>query len=369
MDLAINGVRLMGKRYGVGRYLEYLLRQWKETAHPFERIVVYTPGSPEEGIELPPKAEHQIVLPQCPYACWEQGVLARLQRQHDLLFCPSYVVPLLGHGKTVLTHLGSYEALPSAFPLIQRWKSRLIYQLSALRADRVITVSESSKRDIVRFYRVRSDKIMVIPLGVDPVFRPIGDRELLASTRKKYIGSDRPYILFVGKLSRRRHIPELVAAFGRLKRSRDIPHVLLFIGPDTVGQDVPGLARTHGVESSVVHHEYASHEELVVIYNAADLFIYPSAYEGFGIPVLEAMACGIPTIALSNSSFLEFAAGVAYLAQDGQEEELFRAMDLVLFDEELRAKMRAAGPERARRFGWASIARQTMDVLVEVANQ
>lgn len=369
MDLAINGLRLTGRRYGVGRYIEYLLRHWKHVMHPFDRIVVYTPGPLEERIDLPERAEHRIVPARHSFGYWEQVVLAGLRQEHDLLFCPSYVAPLLGRGKTVLTHLGSYEAVPSAFPLIQRWKTRAIYRLSAHRADRVITVSESSKRDIVRFYGVRPEKISVIYLGVDPVFRPITDKELLASTRKRYLRSDHPYILFVGKLSRRRHIRELVIAFSRLKQTRSIPHALFLIGPDTAGQNVLRLARAHGIESSVVHQEYASHEELVAIYNAADLFVYPSAYEGFGIPVLEAMACGVPTIALSNSSFLEIAAGAAFLAPSGTEEELFLAMDRVLFSEELRAKMRVAGPKRAGQFGWSSIARQTMDLLSEVAKQ
>ncbi len=142
MDLAVNGLRLMGHRYGVGRYVEYLLRHWADMPNPFGRIVIYTPGPLDDEIHMPGNAEHRIVSTVGPNAYWEQVVLARLRRQHELLFCPSYVVPLLGRGKTVLTHLGSYEALPSAFPTLERWKSRLIYQLSAHRADRVITVNQ-----------------------------------------------------------------------------------------------------------------------------------------------------------------------------------------------------------------------------------
>ena len=367
MDLAVNGLRLMGRRYGVGRYIEYLLRYWADMPNPFGRIVIYTPGPLDDEIDMPENAEHRIVSTVGSYAYWEQVVLARLRRQYELLFCPSYVVPLLGRGKTVLTHLGSYEALPSAFPPLERWKSRLIYQLSARRADHVITVSESSKSDIQRFYRIPPEKISVIYLGVDPLFRPIHDEDQLASTRQKYLGSNRPYLLFVGKLTRRRHIPELVAAFARLKCTRNLPHKLLLVGPDTADQNVFQLAAIHGVESSVVHRPFASHEELVLLYNAADLFVYPSAYEGFGVPVLEAMACGVPTIALRTSSFLEFADGIAYLAPDGSEENLFQAMEEVLLSDEWSAKIRVAGPERARQFGWASIARQTMEVIAEVA--
>lgn len=369
MKLAVNGIRLMGQRCGVGRYVEYLLRHWQQGSHPFDRVVVYTPGPLDEPIDLPAGTEIRIVPTRGPYAYWEQVTLARLRREFDVLFCPSYVAPLLDRGKTVVTHLGSYEAVPWAFPRLQRWKMRAIYQLSAHRANRLITVSECSRRDILRFYRVRPEKVTVIPLGVDPRFRPIRDPAHLASVRASYFGSDRPYILFVGKLSKRRHIPELVAAFSRLKRARNLPHALLLIGPDLVGQGVSQLARLHGVESSVVHRQFAPHAELVGAYNAADIFIYPSSYEGFGIPVLEAMACGVPAIALRNSAFLEFADGAAYLAPDASEEGLCRAMEEVLSSEEIRAALGAAGPERARAFGWASIAGRTMDILAEVAGR
>jgi glycosyltransferase involved in cell wall biosynthesis len=363
MDLAVNGLRLVGKRYGVGRYIEYLLSHWGTMSHPFSRIVVYTPEPIDLDLGKYPTIEHRIVPTRFSHGYWEQVVLARLQRQHSLLFCPSYVAPILSRGKIVLTHLGSYEAMPSAFPLIERWKSRLLYQFSAQRADLIITVSESSKKDIAGFYKIPPEKIRVIYLGVDPLFRPILDRDVIASTRQRYFGPDRPYILFVGKLSARRNIPELVSAFAELKRSQNIPHGLLLVGPDSVGHNVSRLAKIYGVELDVIHQEFASHEDLVNIYNAAALFIYPSSYEGFGIPVLEAMACGVPTITLRNSSFLEFAAGTVYLASDGTKDELVKAMDAMLGSAELQAKMRQDGPRRAQDFGWASIARQTMRIL------
>jgi glycosyltransferase involved in cell wall biosynthesis len=186
-------------------------------------------------------------------------------------------------------------------------------------------------------------------------------------TREKYLGADRPYILFVGKLSKRRNIPEMIAAFGRIKKKHRIPHALLLIGPDPLGQNVARLAREQEVGDSVFHHEFASHEELIYIYNAAELFIYPSSYEGFGMPVVEAMACGIPTITLSNSSLLESAQGAAYLAEDGSVDQLFSALETVLFSPALQERMRVDGINRAGMFGWEPIARQTLEALAEAA--
>jgi hypothetical protein len=107
MNLAINGRRLLGKRCGVGRYLEYLLRGWDGLDHPFERILIYTPGELEEPVRLPPRAELRILRAPLSLTYWEQAVLPRHQRAGDLLFCPSYVVPLAARGPIVLTHHGS----------------------------------------------------------------------------------------------------------------------------------------------------------------------------------------------------------------------------------------------------------------------
>lgn len=367
MDLAINGIRLMGQRHGVGRYVEYLLRHWATMEHPFATIRLYTPGEPDEPIELPARVEHHILRTRFGNTYWEQVTLARHHQPQDLLFCPSYVVPLAARGRAVVTHLGAYEAMPSAFPWHQRLRSRLAYQLSARKAELVITVSESSKANIIRFYGVRPEKIRVIPLGVDPRFQPLDDRAALRQVRQRYFGSDRPYFLFVGKLAKRRNIPELIAAFARFKRERQLPHGLLLIGQNSVGHDIPRLAREHGVSEAVVHAEFATHSDLPGIYNAADLFIYPSSYEGFGIPVLEALACGVPTIALNNSSFLEFAKGAAYLARDGSVDALYDGLQTVLCSEALRAEMRREGLRRSQNFRWESIARQTLAVLAEVA--
>jgi glycosyltransferase involved in cell wall biosynthesis len=368
MNLVVNGLRLTGRRYGVGRYLEYVLRGWQDIPHPFDRILVCVPGKPDGvALTLPASAELRIVGERHSGTYWEQVTLPAQRRNGDLLFCPSYVVPLASRGRTVLTHHGSYEAVPDAFPLVQRTRSRLIYQLSARKADTVITVSESSKADIVRFYGVSPAKIRVIPNGVDAAFHRLDDAEDARKTRLRYVNGDRPYVLFVGKVTRRRNIPNLIEAFAMLRRERRFEHALLIVGSDTPELNVRQMARVSGVQDDVFHCEYATHEELVHIYNAADVFIYPSSYEGFGMPVLEAMACGTPTITLSNTAFLEFAQGAAFFASDASIELLRRALEEVLSSKELQTTLSIAGLERSRAYGWEGVARQTMDVLTEVA--
>lgn len=366
MKLDVNGLRLVGSRFGVGRYIEYLLRNWTALEAPFDAVQLFTPRDLDDPIALPEFVEHRVLRTSRSNGYWEQAILPRRHHPGDLLFCPSYVAPLAARGKVVVTHLGSYEALPSAFPLRQRVKARLLYQASAKRADRIITVSESSKRDIVSFYGVPPGKIEVIPLGVDPAFQPVDDPEAHRRTRIRYLGEDRPLLLFVGKLTARRNIPQLVEAFARLKHDHGLPHALLLVGANSVGYDLEAIAAGHGVEHDVFHREFASHEELVGLYNASDVFVYPSSYEGFGIPVLEAMACGVPVVTLANSAFLEFADG-AYLCRDGSVPELYAGIHAVLTSESLRESLRSKGLARSRDFHWDGIARRTMDVLVEVA--
>jgi glycosyltransferase involved in cell wall biosynthesis len=369
MRLGIDGLRLMSKRLGVGRYIEYMLRYWPEARNPFTDIVVYTPGAIPTPLPLRAPIRVQSLAPALPPAAWEHAVLPLRKPHDDVFFCPSYVVPLLSRVHPVIvTHHGSYEALPSAFPWWPRTRARFVYQQSCRRADVVITVSESSRADIVRFYGVDPAKIRVIPEGVDEAFVPIDDEARLAARRRSYFPDGRPFVLFVGKMTARRHIPDLVEAFARITRRTKLPHGLVLLGPDTVGHSLPQRFATLGIADRVVHRDFASHEELVEAYNAADVFIYPSDYEGFGIPVLEAIACGTPAITLENSAFPEFAGGIAHFARDGSPEALEEALMDVLNARGLRASVRRAGPVRAEAYHWRRIAYRTMDVLAEFAN-
>jgi glycosyltransferase involved in cell wall biosynthesis len=369
MRLGIDGLRLMSKRLGVGRYIEYMLRYWPERQHPFSEIVVYTPGP----IASPPPMHESIRVeplgPAIPPALWEHFVFPLRKPRDDVFLCPSYVVPLLSRAHpVVVTHHGSYEALPSAFPWWPRTRARLVYQESCRRADVVITVSKSSRDDIVRFYGVDPGKIRIIPEGVDESFQPIDDEDRLDARRRSYFADGRPYVLFVGKMTARRHVPDLIAGFARAVRRLSLPHGLVLLGPDTVGHSLPQLFATLGIADRVVHRDFAGHDELVEAYNAADVFIYPSDYEGFGIPVLEAIACGTPAIALNNSAFPEFAGGIAHFARDGSPEALEQALTEVLQSNGLRETVRREGPKRAEAYHWRRIAYRTMDILAEVAS-
>jgi glycosyltransferase involved in cell wall biosynthesis len=370
MILGVNGIRLIGKRSGVGRCIEAVLRCMDEVEHPFREIRVYTPEPLGEDVVLPSLATNVVLRSPLPLAMWEQFVLLKAHGSKNLLFCPSYVIPLLAKCPTLLVHHGSYEGYPQAFSWWTLNKARAIYSLSAKRAASVSTVSEYSKKDMVHYYGVKPDRIAVVPEGVDTrLFRPLADPERLAKWRTEVFGSDVPYIVYVGKPTERRNLSPLIRAFAQLKKEKQLPHKLLL-----VGMDLPGTSPFRRVieeldlEDEVVIRGYASHEEMVVIYNATDLFIYPSSYEGFGMPVLEAMACGAPVITLNNTVFPEFAGGVAHLLKDAEIETLKEGIEAVLSDPTWRAQMAKAGPERAASYDWRLITRRYIDLMTPLLN-
>lgn len=366
MRLGVDGLRLMGNRLGVGRYVEYLLRCWGDGNHPFSEIVAYTPAP----LAIPSFDSRVVrieaLTPGAPRALWEHAVLPITKPRDDVFFCPSYVVPALSREHpVVVTHHGSYEIIPSAFSWWPRTRARIVYQQSCRRADAIITVSESSRRNIVRFYGVDERKIRIVPPGVDDVFRPIDDERRLDARRRSYFADGRPFVMFVGKMTARRHVPDLVDAFAGFVRRTKAPHGLLLVGPDTVGHSLPERFASLGIADRVHWKQFATHEELVEAYNAADVFIYPSDYEGFGMPVLEAIACGTPTITLDNSAFPEFAGGIAHFAKSGSAQALEDALCDVAGSADLRALTRREGPLRADAYRWRRIADRTMAVLAE----
>src|SRR5262249_38099904 len=207
-----------------------------------------------------------------------------------------------------------------------------------------------AKADVERCYGVPPSRIDVIAEGADALFRPIDDQELLRKTRERYFGYDRPYILFVGKLSQRRNIPSLIRAFAILRRRSSIPHGLLLFGPNVLGLPLAELCSDPTVSGSVIQTDgnVANHEELLSIYNAADLYVYPSSYDGFSLTLVEAMACGLPVVTSKRAAVGEIANGYAEQVDDPSDpEELASAIGRVIRDQALRAELGKKSLERA----------------------
>jgi glycosyltransferase involved in cell wall biosynthesis len=260
-----------------------------------------------------------------------------------------HVIPPAWRGPSVLTVQDlSFEHFPEVMSWSDRFFFRTFVPRSARRADRVLTGSASTKRDLVERYRVPEEKIVVTPYGVDPVFRPDGPRR-----------EQPPYALVVGALQERKR-PELALL---ALRAVDSELRLVFAGPDRGLEDaLRDDARLLGLVDRVEFAGHVARDDLAALYRGAACLVFPSRYEGFGLPVLEAMASGTPVVATRSSSIPEVAGDAAILV-DGEAVELASGIARALSE---RDRLVSAGLERARHFSWAETARRTAAVYREL---
>jgi glycosyltransferase involved in cell wall biosynthesis len=348
---------------GVSIYTEHLLTRLPRAAPENSYVAFVGPDAPPfDSVE-----RVETRLPTYRPAVrigWEQtGLVVEAARRHiDLLHGTVNVLPAAFRKPAVVTvHDLSFLAKPRTLPLSKALYLRYAVRLSARAARRVIAVSQSTKKDVVEAFGVDPEKIDVVYPGVDERFRPLPEVE--RATFRQSLTGGRPYILHVGTLQPRKNVDVLVRAFARLKTREEIPHLLLLAGArgwmyDSVFRLVSDL----GLQPDVRFADYVAPADLPLWYNCADVFAYPSAFEGFGLPVLEAMACGLPVVTSASSSLLEVAGDAAITVEPGSDEALAQGVARILNQEGLRERLRGAGLLRVRGWTWDATARATAEV-------
>ena len=355
------------RQAGVSRYIEFLLRALPAAAPDIEAVVFTGPQAGECGADFPtslqwrrsrvPTGRPEVRI------LWEQvaGPVALRRAGVDLVHGPVNVMPLLdGLPGVVTVHDLAFRIYPEQYPRAKQRYLDLLTGLSVRRAARVITVSESTRRDVLRFYRVDPERVVTVPNGVDPSLAPVTDRERLAAFRKEH-GLPDDFILFVGTLQPRKNLVGLLRAYARMGARVDAPLVVAG-GKGWMYEPVFNEVRALGVEDRVIFAGYADPEDLALWYSAATVFVYPSLYEGFGLPVLEAMACGTPVITSDTSSLPEVAGDAALLVNPRDVDAMAAAIARLMGDPALRADLRERGLARARAFSWERTARETAAV-------
>jgi glycosyltransferase involved in cell wall biosynthesis len=237
---------------------------------------------------------------------------------------------------------------------------------TARRARKVITISEYSARDIESLYGLPRNRIVVIPCGVADDFRPTSDTVALQDLRRRLAFPTDRFILFVGGADPRKNHKALLQAYAHRAGFLKAYSVVMVGDPVHRFGNMMETARALGLEDRVVCTGRLSIADLRLLYTHADVFAFPSLYEGFGMPVLEAMACGAPVITSSTTALPEVVGDAAVLVSPEDSEELAEAMVRVLEDPVLRAELKAKGFERVRRFTWERVARQTLAVYREL---
>jgi len=360
--VAINAHLLSGRAWyrsaGVHQYIYYLLRHLGQADDGMRYTVLLGEGTLPSDVALTALQSRWPTSRAAVRVLWEQLVQPWALRwmRADLVHGPAFAGPLLSSCPVVVTiHDLSFIRFPKMFRPASRFYLAVLTRLSARRARRLIAVSAHTARESTRLLGVPQERIDVVYHGVDPAFRPLPVREV--SSLRERRGLPERFVLFVGTLEPRKNLVRLVEAFARVRDGR--VGLVLAGGRGWLYDELFARVESLGLDDEVIFAGYVMNDELPLWYNAATVVAYPSVYEGLGLPVLEAQACGTPVLT-SNVSSLPEAAGDAALMVDPYDVEAMAAgLDRLLVDELLRHQLRERGLAHARQFSWSHTAQET----------
>jgi glycosyltransferase involved in cell wall biosynthesis len=282
----------------------------------------------------------------------------------DVFHSPDFLLPPVRQARTLLTvHDLAFLVRPEcAEPNLRDYLEKAVPR-SVRRADFVVTDSENTRNDVVCLIGADPERVQVIHGGVEPTFRPVEDRLRLSAFRERPEIGARPFILSVGVIEPRKNLRVLVDAYGLLRDRRKLPHRLVVVGQlGWLWEDIIEHVHSSAYREDISLIGFLPEEDLPAMYSAASVFAYPSLYEGFGLPPLEAMACGTPVV-VSNSSSLPEVVGDAGLQVDPEEADaLAAALELAILDDSLRTSLRQRGLARAKAFSWKAAAEKLVGV-------
>lgn len=349
-------------------YIRNLLHEFARLDEDNEWIAYIS----KPGVEgsLPGRVQTRRVS-ENPYKRLGVDLPRHLRQDRPELLHVQYTGPLLSSIPLVVSvHDVSYLEHPQYFTRFRSLQLRLTVKRTLERAARVLTPSEFSRRAILKHYPISEDKVIVVPNAVAAQFRPI-ERDVARAAIQRKFGIHRPFVLTVGDLQPRKNHMGLLQAFEDvLKAAPQLQHDLVFVGKETWYSRELHRAVEHSALRDRVHFTgFVDDTDLLQFYGASDLFVFPSFYEGFGLPILEAMACGRAVACSRLTAMPEVANAAGILFDPGSKDEIARAILDVLLDPELRIRLERLGVQRATGFSWEKSAAQTLQVYYDVAGK
>lgn len=376
MRIALDGMPLGSKLTGIGHYTLELARSLARTA-PGDQLTLISPQSAASSTDA-------AITPQSPENLsqvnlkrglinrrwWGLGLPLYLRRNSfDLFHGTNYEVPLWWnrpsvvtiHDLSLLLHPGAHEPR-----LVRRARWRL--PLMARRAARIITPTNAIKREVCDHLRIAADKVTVTPEAPRSLFRRLDPAQTEKLRRR--LGVEDNFVLFVGTVEPRKNLERLVQAFERIVRSTSLsPQLVIAGGEGWLMDNFSAGIRKRGLADRVLLTGYLHDEDLCALYSACRVFVYPSLYEGFGLPLVEAMACGAPVVTSDIPSIRETVADSARCVDPVSVDDLARAIEELLSDAEMNRHFSLAGMQRVKSFSWEQTALRTWQVYREVATQ
>jgi glycosyltransferase involved in cell wall biosynthesis len=367
MRVAIDARKLHD--FGIGTYTRNLLRHLARLDRDTEYVLLCQGPDLHIAEQLGPNFR-TVLEPSPNYSLREQVHVPLVLRRErpDVFHAPHYVLPPAIRCRSVVT---IHDCIHLMFPQYLPNRAAYLYAKASMwtaarRSDLILTVSEASKRDILHFFNVRPEKIIVIYNAIDERFRAAPDEEDVARVRERY-QLDHGFVLYAGNIKPHKNLVRLIEAFDEV-RKRGFDDLKLLIIGDEISK-LPALRRAvhkHKLHKHVRFLGFLPDETLAILYRLAAVFVFPSLYEGFGLPPLEAMASGTPVVTSNVSSLPEVAGDAAVLVDPYEVGSIVEGIRRVLSDPALAEELRRKGRERAREFSWERSVARTREIYLEL---
>jgi glycosyltransferase involved in cell wall biosynthesis len=373
MNVGILSWMIDRKRTGVNNYLYNLIKNMIVNGKADEISLIHYEKSDDPIYSK----VNDIIIPEKPLKLTSAlGIPQAVKNADiDILHVPVHwynqITPFVFNRK-IKKVLTVHDLTPILFPEMHTRETNLTWRSSFKfiknKTNIMICVSESTKTDCVKLLNIPEKRLRVIPLSADEQYKPLKNKKQIHDELKQEYNIDFPFILFVGTLEKRKNVPTLIKSFYKLKKSK-VDHKLVVVGgKGWKYTKIFDLIEELNLKNEVIFTDYVSDEYLVKLYNAADLFVYPSLYEGFGLPPLEAMACGCPVITSNTSSLPEVVGDAGIMIDPNDINSLTESMLKILTNNQLREEMSKKSLERAKMFSWKKTAKETWNVYEDVVN-
>jgi len=372
MNIAINGLFLSLKNTGGGRYLTDLVAGLQPFGRNIKYFLFTNNNINRNKIVSNPFVETidcgWMIRFRPSRILWENLILPHVlnKRKIDLLHAAGFTLPRRISCKSVITIFDmTFFTMPQFHLASKVAYFQKMIPVALKRADMIIAISEQTKNDIIYTSGVTENKIKVIYVGIGKEFRIIDDKDAVERIKQKY-GLPKKYILFVGTIEPRKNITGLVSAYAKIKKN-GCEHKLVVVGKRGWSyREIFTTIKNLNLENEVIFTGYVDAEDLPFIYNGASVFVYPSFYEGFGIPILEAMSCGVPVVTSNVSSLPEITGEAALLIEPENIEVMSASIDKVLKDPDIANNMIQKGLDRAKLFSLEKMVKETVEVYNKV---